>query len=550
MKQTLMTILLTLLTMGMYVSAQPLTSSFSRGCYLLDARGNISLSLTSPGSLSVGTTVAYEYPVGSGILIPATLTTGLPSNPVINDDGTNYDYLFSTSSAILLSDLTDPAFTMPCFRVYYNTSGGTVSVSDPSFAVCYCSPVSSGCYSKVGSDYVFKLEFSNFYYWVLHNSGAWTGTPAIVNSAGILIDMGYASPGHSTPNYWTADGTHYFASYKIPVSDFTPNPQTGCIDVSFFNLQINGSNPYEETDHNVLHWPILQTTQVCACCRQSSYDFSVSGTTGSGSGFTQHFTAGMVSNWTFGDGSTGSGVSVSHTYALPGTYTVCASSVTANDEPCVKCNTFCLTDPNVTGTSGGLGTDCDADFNTSVSSNTVNVVNWFTMTGGGYFSYDFGDGTPLVFGTSGYQSHTYATAGVYTICVVAYVNPIGSGFYINCSKCMNICVTNPPVCCKDPGEKSSSQTGSHIVQSSNEILIAPNPTDKMTNIVFELEKASDVRVTVFDEVGRVVSDFTKAGMESGTQSIELNTTDMQPGMYIVNVKTDKGLRTKRLTIIK
>ena len=181
--------------------------------------------------------------------------------------------------------------------------------------------------------------------------------------------------------------------------------QTPCNLVVNFSWNITGTNPYVVAFTN-LSTPLSPTDSI---------------------------------TWTFGDGSTSHDVNQVHTYAQPGTYTVClrvkktSSNSTA---PCVReiCKTIVLQNPNPctllanftwTATSGNAQTIYFT--NTSTGASTTDSVRW-----------TFGDGTS----SSQYNtSHTYVQAGTYTVCLrMQKRNP--NGTLSNCisEKCQTITV--------------------------------------------------------------------------------------------------------------
>ena len=125
--------------------------------------------------------------------------------------------------------------------------------------------------------------------------------------------------------------------------------------------------------------------------------------------------------WTFGDGTTSSAVNPVHTYAAPGTYTVCLRIMRFNagtTAPCVReiCKTVVVQAPpcnlvvNFTSQPDSLHPLRIKFTNTSTPISATDSVRW-----------TFGDGTSA----SGLQSdpnvanptHIYANTGTYTVCL-------------------------------------------------------------------------------------------------------------------------------------
>ncbi len=139
----------------------------------------------------------------------------------------------------------------------------------------------------------------------------------------------------------------------------------------------------------------------------SSVNGLVAGVDGSASTDTDGTITGYA--WNFGDGTTGTGVTASHTYATAGTYTVTLTVTDNGGLTGTKTGTVTAvgTPPaNVAPTASFTSsvTNLTAGFNASASTDTDG-----TITG---YAWNFGDGTT---GTGVTASHTYATAGTYTV---------------------------------------------------------------------------------------------------------------------------------------
>jgi uncharacterized repeat protein (TIGR01451 family) len=136
---------------------------------------------------------------------------------------------------------------------------------------------------------------------------------------------------------------------------------------------------------------------------------------GSATAFTASIAAGYGATfaWNFGDGLTGAGPSVTHTYAAIGAYTAIVTAT--NAASAAVTSTAVTVDQALAGlqaTSSGatnLGTATSFAATISAGSNVV-------------FSWDFGDGAT---GTGAAPSHTYGAVGFYTATVTAR-NSVGS----------------------------------------------------------------------------------------------------------------------------
>jgi PKD repeat protein len=138
-----------------------------------------------------------------------------------------------------------------------------------------------------------------------------------------------------------------------------------------------------------------------ASCSGLTCAFDASGTTGDSA---------IVSYaWTFGDGTSGSGVAPSHTYGSGGDFTVTLTATDANGQTGVETGTVTVAGPPT------------ANFVVSCVNRTCTVHS--TSTDGGnpisQWQWNWGDGSPTIAPTSPYpwadQTYTYAHSGRYTI---------------------------------------------------------------------------------------------------------------------------------------
>ena len=127
---------------------------------------------------------------------------------------------------------------------------------------------------------------------------------------------------------------------------------------------------------------------------------------GTATQFTSNSTGQIQSyTWNFGDGQTGSGQNVSHTYAQPGTYTVTLTVQGAGG---------CSSDKTQQVTVNASPT-ADFTFTTVCKGNPTQFTSTSTVPQGQQiqtYSWNFGDGQT---GSGQTVSHTYAEAGNYTV---------------------------------------------------------------------------------------------------------------------------------------
>jgi len=136
--------------------------------------------------------------------------------------------------------------------------------------------------------------------------------------------------------------------------------------------------------------------------------------TGSASGGTAPYTY----SWNFGDGSTAMGQSVSHTYSLPGPYTVTLTVTDGGTPPrtVTFTQTVTVSDPPSSPTASfSYSPSSQADVGTPVmfTASATGVQSLHT------FDWNFGDGST---GTGSSVTHTYMSAGSFTVTLTLTVD--------------------------------------------------------------------------------------------------------------------------------
>jgi len=251
---------------------------------------------------------------------------------------------------------------------------------------------------------------------------------------------------------------------------------------------------------------------------------------------------GPVYFWDFGDGSHSSVVgNTSHTYTSPGTYYVCLTVYETGGtyDSCQYCNYVTVGVPP----SG----PCDASF--TVVQDSSNLYNYYvynnytsgspTMT---YF-WDFGDGSTS---TAQYPTHTYADTVSYYLC-------------------LTVTDSSPMISCTDTycdtiaaGRSSSGITVTVVNTTTgiSEATIAstlenyPNPFSGSTTIRYSLAKDAAVELNVFDLLGNKVAEIENGRRASGNYSTVWNADNVAGGMYLLQMKVNNQVSTKKIILNK
>ncbi len=94
-----------------------------------------------------------------------------------------------------------------------------------------------------------------------------------------------------------------------------------------------------------------------------------------------------------------------------------------------------------------------------------------------------------------------------------------------------------------------STVGLNENSGMSSLSIYPNPSTSVANISLNLNDEANVTISVVNTLGQTV--YTNAlGNVNGNQNIQINTTDLEEGIYLVNVTVDGNTTTQRISIVK
>jgi 3D (Asp-Asp-Asp) domain-containing protein len=247
---------------------------------------------------------------------------------------------------------------------------------------------------------------------------------------------------------------------------------------------------------------------------------------------------GLSYAWDFGDGNTSTQANPTHFYMTPGTYTVCLTISNGNCS-----DTYCYT--LTAGT-----TQCQAYFYSYIDSlndvvylvdlSNPSTPNFFTT----YF-WDFGDGNTS---TLQYPTHTYASSGLYLICLTITDN----------SSCTSTYCDSVGIVLFGGGENRSGFTVNVIPPASlgtNEISTSvtslnlfPNPATENAVLNYNASVAGNHQIVISDISGKIISAESFAA-QKGNNSKAISLNEMSAGIYILSV-TDESGNAQHLRLIK
>jgi len=78
----------------------------------------------------------------------------------------------------------------------------------------------------------------------------------------------------------------------------------------------------------------------------------------------------------------------------------------------------------------------------------------------------------------------------------------------------------------------------------------PNPFNPTTTIQYELPQRSDVQITVYDLLGKEVTNLLSETQDAGYQSVKWNATNVSSGMYFYQIRAGELVQTRKMLLLK
>jgi PKD repeat protein len=230
--------------------------------------------------------------------------------------------------------------------------------------------------------------------------------------------------------------------------------------------------------------------------------------------FPPSFDPTLVANWTFGDGSSGTGANTSHVYAASGTYTVCCTFSSATCPTVTDCSTVSV----VVGTPSA----CVYSFTSSLSGSTASLNNTPNAPATATILWAFGDSTANA--NTNDPTYTYPNQNAsYTVCmtVIDVVN----------------CGTTPIIVCD-----TIAITSVGLVNfDSQEYKIVPNPSKGVFYI--QSNSNNNIGIKLYDLDGKVL--LQQQNLNANTM---VGVEHLAKGMYVIQLQTPTGYVTQKLIV--
>ncbi len=233
-------------------------------------------------------------------------------------------------------------------------------------------------------------------------------------------------------------------------------------------------------------------------------------------------------SWSWGDNNSSfnyTSNTISHIYQNPGTYNVC---LTIYDSLTQCTSTAC---DSVTITGNPTSANCDANFSVYLDSLNSNQAWIYNLSSGGpgmQYQWWWGDNT---WDTVQYPTHVYSSTGTYNVCLIV----IDSANQCTDTMCQILFVprlTQQAASAPFYVNVLPPTTTSVPEYTPAQWSLFPNPAENEIRISSG-EVLQGKHYRILDVTGRMI----ESGMLTGTQ---LNISELEHGMYILQIENDKG----------
>ena len=86
--------------------------------------------------------------------------------------------------------------------------------------------------------------------------------------------------------------------------------------------------------------------------------------------------------------------------------------------------------------------------------------------------------------------------------------------------------------------------------SGADLSVFPNPTRGRATVAYRLTESADVRVAIYDVLGREVALVADGAQAEGAHSATFETASLAAGLYVIRVETVSASSTARFTVVR
>ena len=96
--------------------------------------------------------------------------------------------------------------------------------------------------------------------------------------------------------------------------------------------------------------------------------------------------------------------------------------------------------------------------------------------------------------------------------------------------------------------KGTATALSRIENNKIDMLVFPNPAKNNVSVKFNLEKQTNVTISIVDVSGRKLIEIRENSFTNGTNEFSIDISDLNNGLYFVNIAANNENYTKRLVV--
>ncbi len=85
---------------------------------------------------------------------------------------------------------------------------------------------------------------------------------------------------------------------------------------------------------------------------------------------------------------------------------------------------------------------------------------------------------------------------------------------------------------------------------SYNLQVYPNPFNPSTNVIYTLPEKSNVKINLFDMLGREVKNLYDGESEAGNHKLLINASDLASGIYFIRLETGDHFKTQKILLLK
>jgi hypothetical protein len=96
----------------------------------------------------------------------------------------------------------------------------------------------------------------------------------------------------------------------------------------------------------------------------------------------------------------------------------------------------------------------------------------------------------------------------------------------------------------------ASKNAASAETAGDNLIVFPNPSSSSNTLRYSVQKAGQVRIELLNIEGKVLKVLRDGQQQAGSQSLEVNTSDLTPGTYMYRLIDAAGSRTQRFSVVK